>query len=325
MTKEREPGEPVIHVHALHVGHGACTLAFVVEQGKTQAFLIDCGIKKGEPKVADRLLRLQEDVLSLLRKRGADQLDAVIVSHSDDDHTRGLLGVAKQLQKNSIPIGKVYANRDRPNIRGVFQQFFDDILAKDPRKIEDIVSATKKTIVETASCKVQILAPLEGEVIVNGGEESSNHLSAVVSIVNADTSLLVCGDAHATTLSRLADEVRGVDVLLAPHHGGDMGNSSEVEAAYAVTKPKLVVFSAGVRTTLCQDHLAAVATAGAALMCTGFTRACQIDKENGHCAGDITIELRPGKRVDTTPDVVQQRKLVQLYNPRACKDINRDP
>ena len=205
----------------------------------------------------------------------------------------------------------------------MFQEFLEFISKKGARKVKSIKGATERRVLSAGACAIRILAPEEENVTVEGGERSSNHLSAIVRIINDDTSLLVCGDAPATVVSELSHAVKNVDVLLASHHGGNMSEKdSEVNDAYALLNPRLVVFSAGHATTLCERQLTAIANTGAALMCTGVTKACNISSTK--CAGDIAIQLRTGKRFVTDPPVNTHQVSVKLYTPRACKQINRD-
>jgi competence protein ComEC len=323
MAKNKGSAETAVDVYALDVGHGSCTVVLVFSAGSTHSILIDCGMRRAQPDVETKLQALRTRVARLLTEAGINHLDAIIVSHSDEDHTKGLSGFVDQFRRQGGTIGTLYANRDRPEIPEIYQEFFDHIAKEGARKVEKIVGAWNREILAQGSCVVRILAPDEEAIIVKGGEPKANHLSAIVRINNDDTSLLVCGDASADAISRLSSGVQNVDVVLASHHGGNMSKvSAEVEAAYTLLNPSLVVFSAGHATKLCALQLSAIANTKAALMCTGATPAC--DTSSSTCVGDIEIRLRPGKRVVTKPPVAVHRQNVQLYQLRACKAINRD-
>ncbi len=90
--------DPFFHVYMLDIGQGDCAL--LVEPFQKSAVLIDAGQNVFRDNVATV-------IVPFLRSRGIRQLDAVVVTHNDFDHSGGV----EELQKQ-IPVRQIVTSRD---------------------------------------------------------------------------------------------------------------------------------------------------------------------------------------------------------------------
>jgi competence protein ComEC len=161
-------------------------------------------------------------ILPYLRARGIDRLDAMVISHSDMDHSGGARSLMNALEigwvASSLPLG--HALRDTRHVDCVAGQRW----ARDGVQFE-------------------FLHPL-----VSDREASKpNARSCTLKISFGEHAVLLTGDIEApqerALLQRAAEQLRA-DVLLAPHHGS--GTSSTPQFLDAVA-PKMAVFQVGYR------------------------------------------------------------------------------
>ncbi len=90
--------DPFFHVYMLDIGQGDCAL--LVEPFQKSAVLIDAGQNVFRDNVATV-------IVPFFRSRGIRQLDAVVVTHNDFDHSGGV----EELQKQ-IPVRQIVTSRD---------------------------------------------------------------------------------------------------------------------------------------------------------------------------------------------------------------------
>lgn len=193
-----------VRLTVLEVGQG---LSIVLEdQGEVMVY--DVGAKFSESfDIGSRV------VAPYLRYRGYDNIDELIVSHGDNDHSGGLHGLVRQMSVNNTRANHV--NNASPCLRG-----------------------------ETFKLKtftVEVLWPTADSL----GMSNTNNESCVVSLRNSAFTILLPGDIEKQVEHRLIEEgllPRDVDVLIAPHHGSKTSSSKEF---LDYVNPKSVVFSAG--------------------------------------------------------------------------------
>ena len=164
-------------------------------------------------------------IVPYLRATGVRQLDAVMISHQDNDHEGGaaavLAAIPTMLLSSSLPEG--HALRDS---------------AVPHRRCLDGQSWTWDGV------RFDVLHPAEADYKPGA---KSNHLSCVLKISAKSGSLLLTGDIEAKTEAELLARHGGdvaVDVLLPPHHGS---RSSSSPAFVGAVSPRLTLVSAGYR------------------------------------------------------------------------------
>ncbi|MET0794303.1 MAG: MBL fold metallo-hydrolase [Polyangiaceae bacterium] len=315
----------LVDVYALAAGHGACTLVFVNDGKSTFSLMIDCGTQIIAKGYRSRIARIVERAIELLERDSASRLDVLVASHSDTDHIGGINSFLTAFSKRGGTVGHVLFNRDREpgrnKVKGP-QQFFDRIVELKAEQGFATDFARTARLHRAPACTINIVAPDHTEITQQGGGLDANILSAVIHIVNGETSLIVCGDAYAERINQLPSTVGKVDVVLAPHHGARIGEESETRSAYSLLKPQFVVCSAGDPTQLCDTHFDAVHASGSALMCTGASRKCDINEED--CAGEVWIRLAHRKPVMLATAQENHRDKVTQYPSRRCIRINPD-
>ncbi|MDR0577597.1 MAG: DNA internalization-related competence protein ComEC/Rec2 [Candidatus Accumulibacter sp.] len=205
---ERPPlGEAWIDV--LDVGQGLAILARTAER----ALLYDAGPRYGSEADAG-----QRIVVPLLRAVGVTRLDALVVSHRDQDHAGGLDAV-----RAHGPIARFLTSM--PGVGG-----------------EPCVAGQSW---EWDGVRFSILHPAAGDYA--GKAKRSNAMSCVLQIRSDGGAALLTGDietADERALVARAGPALRSETLVVPHHGGRGSSSPGFIAAVA---PRDAVFSAGYR------------------------------------------------------------------------------
>lgn len=209
------PGEGEAWVTVLDVGQG---LAVVVRTaGHVLAY--DTGPAWGETDAGERV------VAPYLRTLGVGRLDALVVTHSDRDHSGGALSVLQAFPTawlvDTLPVAHP------AHAFGVPRNLCEHGLAW-----------------EWDGVRFTVLHPPR-EAVAPGIKP--NRQSCVMTVDAAGRRLLLAADLEipdeAAVLRRGGTELRA-DVLVAPHHGGASASSP---AFVGAVRPDQVVFSAGYR------------------------------------------------------------------------------
>lgn len=211
-----EPGQ--MRVTAFDVGQG---MALLVETS-AHRLLYDTG-----PAYSQQSDGGSRVILPYLRARGIDRLDAVVVSHNDNDHSGGALSVLKQ-----IAVDRVYSS-----------------LASD--------SAIVRAATDHIRCQAgqrwrwdgvvfEMLHP--SAVSYDSDKWKSNARSCVLKIALGKHAMLLPGDIEAVQEDELVNGSNAgalrADVLLVPHHGS---GTSSTEAFLRAVQPRVAVFQMGYR------------------------------------------------------------------------------
>jgi len=157
-------------------------------------------------------------VVPYLRATGVSQLDTLVVSHRDKDHSGGVTAVQAYLPVSRLLIS-IPELGGEPCIAG--QQWAWD------------------------GVRFAILHPDAADYALRS--KKTNSMSCVLRISNAGGSVLFTGDIEAADekalIARSPDVLRST-MLVVPHHGGNASSTAEFIAAVAARE---AVFSAGYR------------------------------------------------------------------------------
>lgn len=181
-----------------------------------QTMLIDAGF-----------VECGKHVVSLLKDLHLTSLDAVVLSHSHDDHAGGLQEVAEFIysQKGGC-IGCYYrcafVNSQRE------KAFFDYIRAKGARTVTDVKEGFSMTM---GGVDITVYNPGETQVKhCTGGEEELNNLSLLMKFTYGKSAFLTSGDLYRKKelelIARYGEALKA-DVMKANHHGAHTSNSME--------------------------------------------------------------------------------------------------
>jgi competence protein ComEC len=200
-----KPG-PEFRITVMDVGQG---LAVLVETAR-HALLYDAGPAFGARDAGDSV------VVPVLRLAGIRHLDAMVISHHDQDHVGGAATVLRAYPQARLIAGSMGA-----------------LGARYFRRCESGLAW------EWDGVRFEVLSPDPGSPPL-----SDNDGSCVLQVTARGASLLLPGDIGRRHEERLATRgrLRPTDLVLAPHHGS---RSSSGDALVDATRPRFVVFAAG--------------------------------------------------------------------------------
>lgn len=211
--------------------------AILVRQGGTVA-LVDCG--------------LDERVVTALVRNNVYHIDAVFITHWDEDHWGGLPDVLERYSVGTIVVAA-------------------DALEDAPAEISNRSGVEYRQVrhgdaVDIGAFRARVMWPFESV----DGEGNEDSLVLLLSYVQEGKSLrmLLTGDAELDQEREFAQEVGDIDVLKLGHHGSKVSVDGEL---LDVLRPELSIASAGEGnryghpSDACVD---AVREAGGAFACT---------------------------------------------------------
>jgi competence protein ComEC len=165
-------------------------------------------------------------ILPYLKARGIRSLDAVIVSHNDNDHSGGALSVFDE-----VKVGWTSTSLS-----------FDSAIVRAASNHHRCAAGQSWN---WDGVQFEILHPTAGSY--DSAKWKPNARSCTVKITNGKQAILLAGDIEAVQEDELigsqGDKLRAT-VLLAPHHGS---GTSSTEAFLRTVKPELALFQVGYR------------------------------------------------------------------------------
>ena len=232
----------------LDVGQGTAVLI----SSKGQHLLYDTG-----PSFSESFNTADAVVLPYLRYVAIDELDYLIISHSDNDHSGGVGALA-----DGVPIGNILLGEQLPIA-------FDNA---------EYCSSDQSFLLGAA--KIIVFGNAEA------ASENSNNRSCVLLIEFGGRRILLPGDAEAKREYQLLKRpalLQPVDVILASHHGS-ITSSSKLWVQRL--RPKWVVFSSGYRNHYGHPHAKVLErhrAVAAKMLCTAALGGLRIQiSETGH-------------------------------------------
>lgn len=208
-------------INVLDVGQGLA----VVVQTKHHTLVYDTG-----PRFSDKLDAGAAAVVPYLRYAGVSDIDTLVVSHADNDHSGGLSSVLENMNVNEFITGspeKIAAQKACSNTQ---QWQWDGVL-------------------------FEVLWPIKNEAL----SEKENNRSCVIKISVGQHALLLTGDIEKPVEQLLVEanyHQLQADLLIAPHHGS---KTSSTDAFIKAVKPMEVVFSSGYMSRFGHPHADVVA------------------------------------------------------------------
>lgn len=319
----------------LDVGHGNCA----VLKDEKGIVIIDAGAGSA--------------LLEFLQEEKIKRIDVVLISHADQDHIEGLVGI---IASEVVEIGQVRVNSDASKKSALWDDLLYTLhLAHKDSKIDFDVSLNTRHTGEFNQGKIQIeiLAPS----LYNAGK-SSGGLDRAGKIINSNSNSVVIrlsidgkplallpGDLDSAGLRNLIEDGQDctAPIVIFPHHGGRAGDGNIVkftEEFCSKTNPELIIFSIGrgkhktPRPELVETILKKVSTAR--IICTQLSDNCAAElpsieqnyladkfakgKDKKHCcAGTITINLNQAEKL-ISPSLHEHRDFIINAIPNAlCK------
>ncbi len=206
------PAQGAFEAEVLDVGQGTAILV----RTANHALLYDAGPALGDNNAGEQI------VLPRLRALGITQLDGLVLTHDDLDHTGGAASVMRDAEPrwllSSLPAE--HALQQRP---------FEACLRGQRWQWDGVV--------------FEVLNPTPYAYAQSG--RSDNNKSCVLKVTRGAQSLLLTGDAERIGELEMTERVAGklpATVLVAGHHGSRTSSISEFVAA---TNPEHVIFTMG--------------------------------------------------------------------------------
>lgn len=191
--------DPMWHLHIYDVGQGS---AAAITRGRS-GIIFDTGAS-----ASNGFSFAKTVIVPFIRAKGISRIDAIFISHHDNDHAGGL--------------------------RHMQEQFPDAQVFSPPRCQRGDVYHWQGLTIETLWPKSNASVNL-----------NRNNLSCVIKVSDGQHSVLFAGDIEDTAEWQLVKEERmrlASDILVAPHHGS---NTSSTWALLGAVKPIHTVISAG--------------------------------------------------------------------------------
>jgi competence protein ComEC len=205
LSRDSSSVDELLRVQILDVGQGLAVLV----QTRNHNLLYDTGARWRGGDSGKTV------VLPAIQANGIDELDMLIVSHDDADHSGGVSSIM-----HTVDALQVLAP------------------AADYLGIEQATDCGAGASWEWDNVEFRVVHP------VNRSVWSDNNASCVLLIIAAGQKILLPGDIEAGAELKLAEDLllREVSLVLAPHHGSRTSSSELFVNALAA---KYVVFSAG--------------------------------------------------------------------------------
>jgi len=203
----------------ISVGHGD---AILFSEGE-HSVLIDSGPSFGDWSAADRILAYLED-------RGIRRLDAMILTHADNDHMGGAAEILAR-----IPVAAIYSNGDS----GDTHTLLHTRMASQARGVPWKTLTAGDRLILANGVSLTTLSPDAG---LKDDASSSNRRSLVFKLECSDASALLAADIDSLTEKDLLlwGNTLDVDLLKVAHHGS---KSSSCAAFLTVVSPRISIIS----------------------------------------------------------------------------------
>jgi len=275
----RRSEQAVCECWFLDVGQGTSN---VILLGEGKAIVIDCGP------------RGSQQTMQLLTRQYIDTLEAVIISHNDNDHDGNVSRVLSQYRR---AVRRVLFLQDRavtnemPKTFGVLRCAADGDFP-DPERLET-KAAKPQVLFSQNGIVLSVLYPNLMQNLDAQGAGIPNQTSAVLLLSCAERRVVFSGDATIEAWDWLTvrfpeNKPLACDIMTIPHHGGAISRSEATEAVSQhhlytdLIRPTYGVVS--VATVNPHDHpnivtIKALRDAGVTVLCTQMTSKCSNDLE----------------------------------------------
>jgi len=258
LNRPEPPAQGTVHLIVFDVGQGLAVAA----QTRNHALLYDTGPDfSGDSDSGNRIL------IPTMRALGISQLDGLVLSHDDIDHTGGAASVMQSMPigwvASSLPVDRLAtvrpehdgtASHSTKPASGQVAGYVEAHPPFDMLRANGLMTELAKQ--QTRSChdgdnwewdgiRFEFLHPAAGEIA--SGKVRDNDLGCVLRISAGDRHILLTADIEKNTERRLlgehADKL-AADLLVVPHHGS---KSSSTEEFVAAIQPDYAVFTVGYR------------------------------------------------------------------------------
>ena len=212
-ASEAQQAGASFELHLLDVGQGQCVLV----KADGHFMLIDGGGRASS-----------SFVVSYLEQQGIEAFDAVAVSHYDEDHLSGVIGVLHKFPVEALAL---------PTYAGV-GDLYNSMSTAAVSNGAAVVHAQAGWSFHLGDALVEVVGPVRNDY------ESENDRSLVFRITCGDRTFMVSGDAEVQSEQDMVDSGADLsaDVYVAGHHGSATSSS---EYFLDAMSPSYVLVSCG--------------------------------------------------------------------------------
>lgn len=263
--------------------------ATFLDVGQGDAAIIECDghrmIVDGGPPDASQLM------YSYCRDHGIDQVDYLVATHPDTDHTGGISG-ALQL----VSVGRAFCSVTQADQRAF--QSMEKFLRNQNVSIE--VPSAGETF-SLGSASVQVVGPVH-----HTEDENSNDDSIVLKITYGNTSLLLTGDATEEEERAIVSAGYDIDcdLLKVSHHGSAHSSSY---AFLRAASPSSAVISVGKGNDYghpTEETLTRLSNCGATVYRTDLQGDITVTSDGA----TLSVSVEKGSGTDTTVSATQAQE-----------------
>jgi beta-lactamase superfamily II metal-dependent hydrolase len=302
----------------LDVGQGDANV--IVLPDKRSGIVIDCC--------------REEITRNYLDSNGITTLEYVFLSHTDQDHLRGIVTLLEHFSQTNTTFlfnydttqGITQRSRRKRLLRQVAQ------LGRQGRlSIENPRAGHKWTVQDVQiECLYPTDADLTYALALAESKKQTNNASIVLLVTFAGKRVLFTGDLEAEGWTWLVG--RGVDlkanVLKFPHHGAwyeaSVGQPTLADMMQKIS-PEFVVISVGTGNTYGHPRTETLQLLSTfpqlRFVCTQATKHCHpplASQNDCPCAGTIEVVISKNS-ITITPDVEAHTKTIELYGTPQCR------
>jgi competence protein ComEC len=258
-----------VEVYFLDVGLGSCQIILL---GGRRAIVIDCGVK------SDHL------ALHFLKRFGIIEIECLLTSHSDNDHTGGAISILDDYQDQ---IKRLFVVQDHKWLATRYWQRIDHLIETgilQPEQVDRLEMRDRpKELWRDSSTRLKLFSPSFIENLRSQQAQNANATSSVIVLDHLDHRFVFAADSEIPQWKQIYER-RGsrklkCDVLAVPHHGGLIDDSgTDLDWLYdKAVAADFAILSVGTRTTPKhprEEVVAKLVTSGATVLCTEVTRKC---------------------------------------------------
>ena len=217
-----------LQITCLDIGQGDC-ISIQLPQG--QNFLIDGGSSNKK-----NIARYQ--ILPFLKNRGIGVIDAILISHTDNDHISGVLELFDYMRTHLTSVrvkNLILPEWTQPD--DAYQQLVDKAQAAGV----NVQKGRKGEQIALGKASLRFLSPDRGTAGTDANEDGM-----VVELTYGGFEGLFTGDIGTETEKKLLPELEDVDFLKVGHHGSRYSTCQEF---LDVVRPELAVISCSATNT----------------------------------------------------------------------------
>jgi competence protein ComEC len=205
-------------------------------------------------------------ILPFLKYKGADEIEAVIVTHPDEDHINGVLELIERGEAEGIRIKNLVLPEIVHELKNTAYKELEWLAQREGVEVSYINSGE---YIADNGITMQCLNPDREKVY-----EEANEYSVVLWLQCGSFQVLLTGDAEGIGEKELTENLKklqtgeGITVLKAAHHGSKYSTSTEL---LDILSPQLTVISCGENNRYGHPHretLERLAAAGSPVLTT---------------------------------------------------------